>query len=653
MNASYNPVWVELATSYAKAKEYLSEKNAYLASIVEEVRIGHTSKRGTFGYQEAKAMMQGFYATYATERIICDEDFDHNPQLFWELGEFFKSEGSAIGSRGLHGLRYFYRHLQKKGVFSDTFRDADKSPIEHLKRGCLSDFMENEFTSAENTFVIKYSRTAKTYLLALNFQSKIIQHAAVVAIEKSRRISERSKEDMAIAKESETWFGPHASDITEYVDFTAARLTYAISYIKEHYNGRAMEKAMNFLFDMYAAIIREHPRHDFFADSFLWNSQIILDQRVPIQICHGYQLVAMGRVDDLPGYEKVLFCARNADRLSANGHRFGMHAYDLSGIKSEFYRKIVVNFGAANFSVGIDRSASFLKWLESTKHSSQRSDINEAYITREEMVAYRAHITSILREPESRNRRIGGARKLIYWAVSAGYLQIEDGALNDFISFRTVYKPNQHCLSRHDIDAIDLALEELGKKDVRCYLARYIFRIQLFVDTRAGELCAMALDRLRFKPDGTSAYESMEKNGGKEMIRIKYSKAATRVILEAIDATRALRATCPIDGPSTCLFLYDSGPTWGHGFKVMGTDTYNRALADACAWAKIQKYTSGNVRDTYMSAVARFGHKHGLTELQKAILTKHATKVSTRHYIDINLDEFLKAADGLVLGTIR
>lgn len=85
----------------------------------------------------------------------------------------------------------------------------------------------------------------------------------------------------------------------------------------------------------------------------------------------------------------------------------------------------------------------------------------------------------------------------------------------------------------------------------------------------------------------------------------------------------------------------------------MGTDTYNRALADACSYAKIPKYTSGNVRDTYMSAVARFGHKHGLTELQKAILTKHATKVSTRHYIDINLDEFLKAADGLVLGKIR
>lgn len=658
MKQSFNPKWAQLALTYDAVRSDMATKNPFLADIIEQTRERFKNYRGHFGYHEAKAMFRGFEATGAVEYIKGMSDFDKHAELFWQLCDYFKQEQKdGIGTRGLNAVRVFYHDLNKRKVFSETFAKADKSPLDHLKRGDLSVFLKGEFENSEDTFIINYQKEAKTYLLALNFKSKTIQHAALKAIEISRRRSERCKDDMVIAKESESWFGERPEEIQDYTDFNARRLVDAMDIVRSKYEGKRLLKAMNFLFDMYAALIREHPKYDFFKDSYLWNSQIVLDQRVPIQMCHGYKMVVMGRESNLPGYEKILFCANNMDRLSANGHRFGMHACDLSSIKTEYYRMILVNYGAAKFSVGIDRACTFFKWLELKKERCSKHGVNFKSVSIEETAGYRAYVTQRLHQPESRNRLLGGAKTVIHWAASMGYLDVEKGAMEDFSLFKTIYHPNQRCLSRQELDTLEASLEELGKTDVRCFLALHIFRIQLFVDTRAGEICSISLNRLRFKQDGTSTYistyESLEKNAGKEMVKIRYSKAATKVILEAIDATKEIRSKCPIDGPGDCLFLYDAGETWGHGFKVMVTDTYNSALAKACEYAGIEKITSGNIRDTYMTAVARFGHKHGLTELQKAVLTKHATKVSTRHYVDINLDEFLRASDGIVLGTIK
>lgn len=653
MKKSFNPILAQLATTYKAASAEIESVNPFLATIIEETRIAFSKHRGFFGYHEAKAMFRGFKATDAINRIHNLSDFDKNPQLFWELCEYFKKEQKdGIGTRGLSAVRLFYHELNKRNIFTKKFAMADKSPIEHLKRGNLSKFLKEEFVCTKDTFLIKYEKKALPYLLSLNYKSEVLKQATLLAIENTRRKSERCKDDMVIAKESESWF-EDSENIKTYKDLTIQRFINAMEVVKKRYSGKRLKKAMNFLFDMYSVMIRKYPNYNFFHDSYLWNSQMILDQRVPIQICNGYQIVFMGRESNLPGYEKILFCANNADRLSANGHRFGMHACDLSGVKTEYYRMILVNFGSSYFSNNVDRAATFFKWLEKYKTHKKCEDNRIKHISTDEMMAYRAYITRKLKEAESRNRLIGGAKKIILWATSMNYIDLEIGALNDFTLFKTIYRPNSRCLTKCEIETLIETLEELGKTDIRCLLALHILIIQLFVDTRAGEICAISLKRLRFNSDGTSKYVSMEKNAGKEMVKIRYSKSATKVILEAIEATQEIRAKCPIDGPKDSLFLYDAGETWAHNFKVMITDTYNNALAKACEYAHLQKITSGHIRDTYMTTVARFAHKNNLTELQKAILTRHATKVSTSRYIDINLDSFLRASDGIKLGNIK
>ena len=80
---------------------------------------------------------------------------------------------------------------------------------------------------------------------------------------------------------------------------------------------------------------------------------------------------------------------------------------------------------------------------------------------------------------------------------------------------------------------------------------------------------------------------------------------------------------------------------------------YNEYLAKACKLVGLTKFTTGNVRDTYMTAVRRHARANGLTDLQESILTHHRNKVSTNSYVDIELDFFLEKGNAVNIGRLK
>ena len=85
----------------------------------------------------------------------------------------------------------------------------------------------------------------------------------------------------------------------------------------------------------------------------------------------------------------------------------------------------------------------------------------------------------------------------------------------------------------------------------------------------------------------------------------------------------------------------------------MTTTSYDAFLEKACNLMGIDRFTSGNVRDTYYTAVRRHTRANGLTDLQESVLTHHRNKVSTNSYVDVELDLFLELGNAINIGRLK
>ena len=255
---------------------------------------------------------------------------------------------------------------------------------------------------------------------------------------------------------------------------------------------------------------------------------------------------------------------------------------------------------------------------------------------------------------DHKNSFIRNTRKILKWAEDKGYIHIEEGAWDDFTIFKTMYRPTPKPLPKEYLVSIKAALEELAKTDYRAQLVLWAFEIQLFGDSRPGQICTIDITRLRYRPStGTFEAVAIEKNGFREFVEVRYSAHQTRIIEDVIEATAELRAKCPVDGPENNLFVYSCGKYRNNEFKVLSVTMYNEYLARACRMVGLKEFTTGNIRDTYMTAVRRHARANGLTDLQESILTHHRNKVSTNSYVDIELDLFLEKGNAVSIGKLK
>ena len=243
------------------------------------------------------------------------------------------------------------------------------------------------------------------------------------------------------------------------------------------------------------------------------------------------------------------------------------------------------------------------------------------------------------------------------WAVENHLMAVDSAAWGLFKWCRTPgrnNKSNARCLTKMELIALEKTLEEMAETDVKALMSLYLFRIQLFVETRPMDLCRINIKYLRLNPDGTSTYFAPDqKNSGSDSVEVTYTPSATKAILDTIDATAEIRARCPLACADN-LFLYDSGTVRLHEFNVLSIDAYNTQLTKASRIAGLSiNVISSNVRDTYMTSIKRFSHEKGLTDLQRMILTKHSRKETINSYLDINKSDFLTKANRLSFGTLN
>ena len=651
-----NPKLQVLVDSYkVRLAEFLI-RNPFIGNLIEKVRQIYSTQRGRFGYRDGRILIRGFVESGAVDIVTDRDKLNERPDAFFLVADAFKDMPEKDeGSRGMYVLSFFYRYLYKAKLLDQRFLFREKSPKTLLTRGRLYEFLQNEYEGWDNTCIVEMVRNYPV-IFTMNLRAPFLKDYAVRALSHCRSGWRQNRNGVTIGRDLTVWYDAQGEPLKDYRDMNGARLSATVDHILKTYTTHDdIAQAMYFIFDLYQAAILDHPKHDFFADSHVWNSIIVMDQRLPMNIAAGYKMVLPGQTEDLPGFEKVVFCLAGSRSFYANDHRFGIRSMDLSRIKSEFYRRIVVNFIATNRYTGFNRVGELFSYLENRKNGK-----NLDHIDKHDLNGFRRHICGLKAhkgervKADHKNSYIRNTRKILNWAEDKGYIHIEEGAWDDFSMFQTMYRPTPKPLPKEYLVSIKAALEELAKTDYRAQLVLWAFEIQLFGDSRPGQICTIDITRLRYRPStGTFESVAIEKNGYRELVEVRYSAHQTRIIEDVIEATAELRAKCPVDGPENNLFVYCCGKYRNNEFKVLSVTMFNNYLAMACRQVGLKKFTTGNIRDTYMTAVRRHARANGLTDLQESILTHHRNKVSTNSYVDIELDLFLEKGNAINIGRLK
>lgn len=652
---STNPKIRKLQDNYAELASEFGNRNPYLLGLIDRTRKEMSRRTRGFGYLEACQMIQLLDRSGYSSRLHRNRDFQ-NAEIFWNLMDHAKQMQTESGNaRAIRAVNILYENLDKHGAFGDRFKSHPKSPYKYLRKIDFFDMMCNEYTHSSDVFIINYSRKNDPIVLILPYRNTFLRSVVVETFERDQCKDTTTKEETRELCNMEDIFGPYVEDIRSLDDFRSEVLTYAKSYIMDRYRDdeRMRVKFMKHLWCIFRHAVKSDPQRDLFRDSVLWHSQLILSYRIPILIAQGYTPVIVESMGDIPAHEKVIFVYSNGERFGADSNGYGMFCIDFSIIKDELYRWLAINFIASTDQRRHPIVVSFLHWLECMKESQGYKYSKKDWVYADELCSFRTVVSLKTANKSSRNSYLRSIVTFLRWAAGTQRLHLQKGVFRYFPAFRQRYSPKPRSLNSAERKLLEDALIRLASRDPRYLLTLNIFLIILRADIRAGQLCALDLSRMIWNDNGTSSYISRVKNRGGGMVRTDFSRTVTSLIRDAMKLTEEARSVCPVDGLQTCLYLYKGLRSTDQHIAVMNINRYNDDLRDACREAGIDHISSGNVRDTRQTAVARFARKHNLNEAQTATLTRHANRTSLNSYVDLHVEDLLLAAESITLGKIN
>ena len=652
-----NPKIIKMQQDYALLKDAFGKENPYLLGLIERARTTKPLGNRRFGYMEAEYTMRLFRETGYIATLHTDDDMQ-DPLVFWKMLETAKDiQRKEKTDRAIRGLVFLYENLDKKKTLDERFMNAEKTPYNFIRRNSfVRRLCAEEYKDSSEIFIVDYNRSHLPIMVFLPYRNEILRRMVIDSV---KRDASRYKLNQSEFKEifrMEELFGPYADRIKSPMDLNTDMLNYAKDSIMKQFAGNLKKRMelMKLLWSLFRHAVMKYPDKNFFADSYLWNSTLIINHRVPFFIARGYIPVLMESSGSIPPYKKLMYIITNGEYHGASGKTYGYYCLDNSKIRTELYRWLVANYIPSKDMRKHAIVASFLIWLEDIKEKPGHSNPYIDRITANELASYKNVIALKTRNGASRNVYIGTLTTFIRWAAETKKIRIQQNVFRYFDTFNIKTRPNPSSLTTVNKSVIEASLLELAEKDPRFLLTLNIFRITLRSDIRTGQLCSLDLSRMTWKEDGTSEYYSRVKNRGVTMVKTYFTKTVTKLLREAETLTEDIRKGCPIDGPRTQLYIYKGIRSVDADVNVMTIQRYNKDLRAACEHANLEKHiTSGNVRDTRQTAVAKFARNHNLDDMQIATLTKHKLRSSLNSYSDMHIEDLLEEAEKISLGSVK
>lgn len=635
-----------LAADAAKAVDGIQEKNPFIAGILDEIAVDrkNVDHPGYHGVIEITKLLR---LTKLECVLTNPKSIDGHPEAFWKLMDEAKRQDCLSATpRAVTALLKLYINFDKRGYLGKTFYSHPLSPKDVLRTRPFKEFLLNNFCHSEDTYLLTYSQNKHPRYLTLRYKNKALCEMVVNAFTQSLNKYDRKVASMNVLYVFESWFGKAGAQVKDYKDLDEKLLTAGIQYIKEHYEDEMRKDNMRFLFHFYKCQMLMHPEHDFFRNSHIWTSSLVLDRRIPLHIADGYKFAVFGQASDIDQQGGVLMVVRDGHLRSANGRSNRVFMFDMKDITEPTYWKALSRYIIRNSYLNITYLRTFLLWLQDWKKTCGTDPLT---ITSVDTNEYRTQMTHLYSNGNARNNRQNHISLFLRWADDENLIHVMPGAIAAFEPFPTKYVTAPGPLSKRTITKIRETLKEMGRETQRYLLVEAIIRLIVTTEVRVGQLCSLRTDTMKFQKNGIIYTYSRRKNGGHDQHEQKFLPRCADIIREVYEMTEPTRRQCPAGSFENMLFVYKDAACSQMPFGVLTTNKVGQDIREACLKAGLEPVTCGNFRDTYMTAVTAFARKHKLTELQQAMLTKHANKYSTRSYSRVHLDEILRAAKDITI----
>ncbi len=649
---------VNLNTPIAPLREVqdLARNNEFLARLVSSVLASRNHRRYTFKEGQARAAVRVLRRCGAVDNIRSIEDIQARPDLFWEMVEAARAENPSSGlTTELRAVCCIFRKLIHSFDFGAAYRRDDKSIVDAVVHGQILDVVTDPRMNRDTYFSVAWRGPASVrYPVLMAYQSPYLLSRVLKAVD-GRNIYQFWKSSGELTRIAETFerFFPDSEDIVTFTDFTPERLERGIRAVNNLVDdSRERRFCMQLLFTIWQDLMEDFPEHDYFADSRVYNADAVLSHMTPILLADGYVPVVASRAVNVGAYERVLFIVDRNMLRTANGQYYAQFTADFTRLRDPIWRKAVVHYACECVSRG-DRTMynivlrTIAPWLDSRAGTAEPYHVRQCDVRdlREQVVE-----TDNLTRTKSMNFRT--ACNFLQWASDMGFITVDTDAFTGVRSIKSHYHPNPKTVSREDLRKVVGALRDMGEEDSRYSLAACVVNIQLRSEVRPGQVLAMMRSMIKFHEDGSCVSYQLAKNKGKDLSPHYFSASATEFIRDAIDISRPLRRKCPSGYSKDCIFLYASLQHERWRFLKFSTTKYNYLIAEACERVGVEVFTSGNIRDTFMTAAKRLAKKLGLTKQAACNLVGHANALSANAYYDIDMRDILNEAKNINLGSV-
>lgn len=447
----------------------------------------------------------------------------------------------------------------------------------------------------------------------------------------------------------------HENDLSEYTLFQQLEF-YKTRFCNEP---KARSAGICLVLHFYRWFISTHPVLDFFGNSFRMSERLLFSSGLPKLIVKDYCFTTLNPTNIPYGKERVCFLIKGMERHSTRITNDDFVSLDLSGLKSEFYRDLLIEFTATSTSVSSIKWVGIAYYIADAmqnvyviKQNPFYPNKDLRYLSNQEAVFIRQFFNQKPISLATKNNEIGAVRRFLQFCVDKKAITVDDLFFNYLSQYEEPNKNTASTVPDDDLVRLHNYFVEKGKNDVFYQEMLVIFHLLLQTEFRINQICHLPVDCIRptIKPDQFEIVSiSKTSHGRKE--RSAISSITYNLLMDIIEKTESIRDECPIESLKQYIFVY-SRPARKNNANLYNDNTFTTNLRSACDELGMNRYSASNIRDTHMTKSLEHIMRNGKSDLEMSVLSKHRHMDTTKnHYIEMELEKMLESTYGIIIGS--
>lgn len=447
-------------------------------------------------------------------------------------------------------------------------------------------------------------------------------------------------------------FGEMLDSIKSYSDFNERTFWQQINFYKNLFKKGTtnLNLAIRAVCNFYRWLVNTYKDHNFFADSFHMSRSLLFSISLATIIKDDYYVTILDSKDPPIGKTKICFIIRNMGKLSTKITDDDFLKVTLEPLKSKLYKDLIIRYLVSVPSIShitsvgqLNSIRDGLSFLEKLKKEKDYPNSNLKYLNTKEAIFIRNFYYDEQLTLSSLNNRIGSIRRFFEWCNVNNQLVFEDMFADYLKQYEEPPKSTGHAVPDEDLVKMHDYIVKYADDNYIWQLILYLFHLLLDTDFRISQLLHLDINCIApsMKSDEYVLRSNTKVTHDVRPHTFIITEATYRLIMEAINFTEKIRERCSDPNLKNYIFLYEG---LSDSIRLLRSNKVSEMFKSACNEIGIPSYTPSNLRDTYMTKSIEYIQRHGKSDIEMGLLSKHKSIDTTKsHYIQQNLEKMLEA----------